>query len=229
MDGDFESAQQFWLQASKKNDAKAMFNLGLLHSDSKIGSASQATAVRWFKLAGQNGYAAADYHYAKLLMARGASNTEVDIYLQRAAANGSFSAKKLLGISNDIVARRIAPQINIRPTITAAPAASGYLTEDWLSSQRSSGWTIQMLAFQDEAKVKDFISQHKLNQRAAYFREQTSNGVLYKLVYGIYDSKELANGARKRLSSTLRQHGPWLRSMASVKAIIQKMREQASN
>ena len=228
MDGDFESAQQFWLQASEHNDAKAMFNLGLLHSSSKIANASQAKADRWFKLAGQNGYAAADYHYANLLKVRGAPDSEVRTYLQRAATNGSFPAKKLLGLDTDIVARAVAPQANIISTKITSAAANDYLTEDWLSTRNSSAWTIQMLAFSDEAKVRGFIAEHKLEQNAAYFKEQTNSGVLYKLVYGIYDTKELADKARNRLSSALRQHGPWLRSMASVKKIIRKMSSQVS-
>ena len=224
MKGDFESAQEFWLQASQHKDAKAMFNLGLLHSKAKIANASPAKADRWFKLAGENGYGAADYHYAKQLIARGASSTEVATYLQRAATNGSFPAQKLLGISADAIAQRATPGANNAFSATTID----YLTEDWLSAQNSSEWTIQMLAFADETKVRDFIAEHNLRQDAAYFKEQTNNGVLYKLVYGIYDSKEHADRARKGLSSTLRQHGPWLRSMASVKAIIRKMSRQVS-
>lgn len=228
MKGDFELAQEFWLQASQHKDAKAMFNLGLLHSNAKIANASPDKADRWFKLAGKNGYAAADYHYAKQLIVRGAASAEVATYLQRAATNGSFPAKELLGINSEVAVNEVAQQANSTSAKRAFTTTNDYLTEDWLRTRNSSTWTIQMLAFADETKVRNFIAEHNLRQDAAYFKEQTNNGVLYKLVYGIYDSKEHADKARNGLSSTLRQHGPWLRSMASVKRIIQQMAGQVS-
>ena len=95
-----------------------------------------------------------------------------------------------------------------------------YLREDWISAQNSGGWTIQILAFNELDKVRSFIDQNQLHRSAAYFVERGDGAVLYKLIYGSYASKEQADAARAALKPALRQHGPWLRSIASVQAAI---------
>jgi len=237
MDGDYESAQAFWVKAAKNNDAKSMFNLGLLHEQSKITNADSDKAERWFKLAGQNGYAAADFHYANQLLKRKAPSSEVLLYLQRAVQNGSHPAKALLvkvsggKVDPEQIIQATSPEL-VKADITGdldknigdleTARIERYLTEKWINAKSSSSWTIQLLAFEDQAKVRQFIDDHGLHHSAAYFAERNSSGALYKLVYGAYSSKELADEARKALSADLREYGPWLRSIDSVQAIIAK-------
>ena len=236
IDGEFELAQTSWLRAAKDNNARAMFNLGLLHSEQKISNADSTKAERWFRLAGQNGYAPADYHFAKLMLQQGRPTAELKPYLRRAVENGSYPAGRLLAeldqgafvaksqsaaqaISS--VTKAVAP-VNSKTAATAAPSAGQYLTEDWIASRSSSAWTIQMLAFQEKDKVQKFIDQHKLHRDAAYFAERADRGMLYKLIYGAYETKQQADEARRKLSKDLREYGPWLRSVASVKEVIAK-------
>jgi hypothetical protein len=226
MEGDFERAQIFWVKAARDNSAKAMFNLGLLHDERKIQKADKIKADRWFKLAGLNGYGAADLYYAIRQAKSGESSDKLMELIDRAAQNGSFPAKKILlqtKAGNDISSiLRSKYVISSAPNKVVSKDPSQYRNEFWIKSQASSAWTIQMLAFQDLDKVREFIDQHGLHDQAAYFSEKTSKGLLYKLVYGVYSGKQSADEARDAMSPALREHRPWLRSMASVKAVIGK-------
>lgn len=247
LEGDFRLAQSHWLQSAKQKNSKAMFNLGLLHETGKLGGVDQAKAQRWFNLAGQNGYGAADYHVARSLIARG-ERQQAQKYIRRAAENGYGPAREMLGLSPQIKQKNSntvaenASNINshsnsdvnvekselssaqavISSAMAAPRQASRYLTEDWILSKDSEYWTIQILAFKELQRVQSFIDDHKIASNAAYFVEKTREGTIFKLVYGVFPSKQEADDARAKLSSSLKQHGPWLRSVASVKAIIAK-------
>ena len=70
MAGDYELAQRHWLRAAERKDSKSMFNLGFLHEQRLIRGANANKAENWYRLAGQNGYPAAEYHLAQLLIAK---------------------------------------------------------------------------------------------------------------------------------------------------------------
>ncbi|MEM7360574.1 MAG: SPOR domain-containing protein [Pseudomonadota bacterium] len=236
--GNYELAQVLWLKAAKENNARAMFNLGLLHDQRKITNADPEKAERWFKIAGKNGYAAADYYYANRLTDRGAPKSEIIVYLRRAVTNGSYPAGAMLaeldaGESVSQIARERRENLSADTSLAVAEADNQnrsdeparierYLTESWIASKAADNWTIQLLAFEDQAKVRKFIDDHQLQRSAAYFVERTNQGVLYKLVYGAYETKEQADQARNALSPALREHGPWLRPMSSIQSIIAK-------
>ena len=217
---DYELAQSFWLQAAKNDNVRAMFNLGLLHQQNKLSNSDPEKARRWFRLAGQGGYAAADYHHAQWLLASG-ERSEAQALLQRAAKNGYSPAIAQLGDAAPLAASKLDQQSPVKVNGTGqTPMRLDYLAESWLLSKPASAWTIQLLAFAEEAKVRQFIDLHRLHDKAAYFAEGPSNDRLYKLVYGEFDSKEQAEQARGNLKQALREHGPWLRTMASIHSVI---------
>jgi len=226
MSDDFELAKTYWLNAAQADDGRAMFNLGLLHERQKVEGASDQRAEQWFQQAGNAGYAPADYHLALRLLDQGQS-AEAARLLRRAADRGFILAQERLGI--DPVAQGISnkePSVDNGFTVdnTAQPEANvalpRYYREDWILTQPPESWTIQMLAFSDEAKVRNFIDDHGLHRQAAYFAESKGDQVIYKLIYGAYQSKQEADNARAGFTSALKEHGPWLRPIKAVQAII---------
>lgn len=230
LDGDFNKARGYWLKGAKAEDAKSMFNLGLLHEREQIDGANQAKAESWFRLAGKNGYPAADYHLALILETKKAKASEAQALLTRSSQNGYFPAKRRLSDVGELpdgqpvssvagVSTKNARSSNVQ---TGSPTKdnSSYQTESWLKRRHAESWTIQILAFNDERKVQTFIDEHGLQRQASYYIENANGEALYKLVYGVYDSKDKADFARQNLSTDLKQHGPWLRTMASVQDAI---------
>ncbi len=252
MSGDFDAAAGFWLKSSQNKNARAMFNLGLLHERGKLRNANAQRAEQWFRESGKAGYAAADYHLAHKLKVAGNAD-EAEQLLKRAANAGHVLAQEELGGSfnrpatqpKKYLATRANPaQENQKPLASEKPLAKQkplanekpvatqkpinkqpaqqrrYLGEQWIKVQPESAWTIQMLAFSDEAKVRNFIDQHSLHRHAAYFAEGDQAAPVYKLIYGVYDSKQEADAARASFTAVLKEHGPWLRPIKGVQAIV---------
>jgi septal ring-binding cell division protein DamX len=226
--GDYQSAQKSWLQAAKKSNVRAMFNLGLLHDQGKLSNSDPDKAARWFQLAGQEGYAPADFHYANRLIEQRGQQELIIGLLQRAAGNGYWPAQKKLkelGGSGTIAAAAAAAADSPAPSVPVGTEPKSrqsvdYLSEAWIKDRSVRDWTIQILAFQDEAKVKEFIDTHRLHQRAAYFSEKNNGQTLFKLIYGAFANKDMAAKARAELTPALKEHGPWLRTIASVQKVI---------
>ncbi len=222
---DYHRAQQLWVKAASKNHARAMFNLGLLHEQSKVEAASVAKANNWFRLSGRNGYAPAYYHLATGLEGQGlnrdsAQRKEINDLLMAAAELGFKPAIKKLGLDKS-------SHVQAETRDTAAPSRAlnleqktAYRRADWIKAQSGSAWTIQLLAFHDLNKVYEFIDQHDLRGRAAYFQDKSDSQHFYKLVLGAYASKSEATQALSKLPQELRQHGPWLRSLGSIQAVL---------
>jgi len=212
---DYNEAKRHWLEAAQGNHARAMFNLGLLHEQGKIAQASSDKADNWFKLASEHGYAAADYHLALRWLAQGGRDEQAKALIAKAAKAGYEPAR---GRGRERARVRI--DKSEPANSSKALSASKYLGEQWIRSKRPEHWTIQMLAFKERAKVESFIDEHQLRKTAAYFTEKSGEEVLYKLIYGVYDSKDKAEFARQNLPQTLAEFGPWLRPIASVQGVI---------
>ncbi|MFT5571098.1 MAG: TPR repeat protein [Cryomorphaceae bacterium] len=222
LDGEFKQAQSYWLKSAKAKNAKSMFNLGLLHQRRHLSNADDGKAEKWFRLSARNGYAAAYYHLAMWLSERGSSKIEINKLLLAADKAGFAPASVKLGKtpSKPLVLASKATQKAAMPDVISNAPAQRYRREAWISSLPSSQWTIQMLAFNEQVKVRNFIDDHGLHVQAAYFAESDSESVLYKLIYGAYGSKQQAEFARQNLSSDLKQYGPWLRPVVSVQSVI---------
>ena len=233
INGDYELAQIQWLQAAKQEDAKSMFNLGLLHEQQKISNADQAKARNWYRLAGKHGYSAADFHLANLMMANDEKQEEVTALLSRASAKGYVPAQRLLqklDSQNDVGSIAITLDDKTDESLESGFQADvmqnsqarveRYLSEQWISSKPVNYWTIQMLAFEDVSKVREFIDQHNLKNKAAYFAENNQEGRLYKLIYGAFATKQDADTVRQNMPKNLKEYGPWLRSIGSIQQVI---------
>lgn len=235
-DQDYEQAKFQWLQGAKQGEVKSMFNLGLLHEQSRIDNPDPVKAEEWFALAGKSGYLPADYHLALRIISNGGDQQRADALIGNAASKGFSPAINYLnGDDASVLAAIASAQSSAEQKNTlevegasdqkgseslSKKKSKDYLSEAWILSKRPNYWTIQLLAFSDEARVKAFIKDNKLNDKAAYFLEKSSDKSLYKLIYGAYKTKDLADFSRQNLHADLKQHGPWLRSMESVQALI---------
>jgi hypothetical protein len=217
IDGDFDLARQHWLAAAHAKDARSMFNLGLLHEKNKLLVSSNDDAVNWYRLAADNGYAPASYHLAKRMLGRGGSDDEAVALIQRAADQGYAPARRYLDLP---VGSEIdgTSSINFESGFFEA-SELGYQTENWINRQKYQHWTIQLLVFTEKEQVLEFIEDHRLQNKTAYFSEVQNGKVFYKLVYGSFKNKDIASFARQNLSPALQQYGPWLRTWESVQEI----------
>ncbi len=217
IDGDYANAYQSWLKAAEAKDSRAMFNIGLLHEQKRIPQASSESADNWFVQASNHGYVAADYHLAMRWLAQGGRDEEANARIEKAANAGYAPAQRRLSGRKQYAVTEPMPEAT---ATVSQNGKSAYLTESWIETKPASNWTIQILAFKDRVKVESFIDEHDLQGKAAYFAEQTAAGILFKLIYGSYNTKDKAEFARQNLSKNLTENGPWLRPIGSVQAVI---------
>ena len=155
-------------------------------------------------------------------MANQGGGPRAEQLMQRSAANGYSPARRKMGQPEVAVTSRAvsASQTRAAEPPSGSAGKARFLDQNWINAQSASRWTIQLLAFEDMINVYDFIDTHGLQKHAAYFAERNKSGTLYKLIYGSYESKDKANSARQLLPRSLRQHGPWLRTLGSVQNVI---------
>lgn len=221
INGDYHKAQKFWLTAADNGDSKSMFNLGLMYEKSKLVSTDADSADQWYRKAAHAGYPAAGYHLAQRLATPGGLGSEALVLMKASADMGYLPAIKYLEGGGGSVTKPvdIRKPANVTEVINPVKKSADFQVEEWVNKQNNNNWTVQLLAFTDEAKVKAFIAQHQLQTMAAYFTEKKDGVRLYKLIYGSFSSKEEADLARKKMSPELQKNGPWLRPIASIQAI----------
>lgn len=103
------------------------------------------------------------------------------------------------------------------PPDAGAPGPRG---DDWLLAQPPSHYTLQLFA-SSEARARDFIKQHALEDGAAIFRTTGGVAPLHAVVYGSYPSRQAAvTAAGQPEIAGLKGVEPWIRSLRVVQDVI---------
>ncbi|GAA0696807.1 hypothetical protein GCM10009104_26130 [Marinobacterium maritimum] len=125
------------------------------------------------------------------------------------------------------VAKPVAePKPEPKPVVTQPKETAG-AADRWLREQELMGWpvqgyTLQMLGAREEKSVKVFIESQAQPERFYYFRTLFKGKPWHVVVYGQYADRAAAVNAVKALPPALQKLRPWARSIAGVKADIQK-------
>ena len=99
-----------------------------------------------------------------------------------------------------------------------APAAAPY-NADWLRTQPSSKFVLQLVGSVDRAAADRFIKRHALQDRAAVLETQREGNLWFVVVYGLYESSGAASTAREQLPAALRKDvQPWPRALKTLLA-----------
>ncbi len=83
-------------------------------------------------------------------------------------------------------------------------------------------YTLQLIGLSNKKALQDFIDNNGLNKKAIYYQSRLQNKEWYVLLYGDYVSQLEAKKALEQLPPAVRKENPWVRSIASVQATIQK-------
>lgn len=91
---------------------------------------------------------------------------------------------------------------------------------DWLSSQNSNSYTLQILGTHELINLQNFIKQYSHITELAMFKTTYRNKDWYVLVYGIYSTRTEAQAALTQMPEVFKNTKPWIRSIASVQELI---------
>lgn len=177
-----------------------------------------------------------DIRQSRLAMAREPSKPVPTTNAVQSTGKSQSSAVELAAAA--AVMPNIAPEIQASapvttpapavPTTAVAPAAvekastpatnataSGPRREEWLLSQNPKHYTLQVTAVSQEKTAQQFITQHKLGDEAAYFRNMRDNKELFSVTYGSYPTKQAAMEAAKTVTNSAGAQ-PWVRKFSDV-------------
>lgn len=108
-----------------------------------------------------------------------------------------------------------------RPAPTEAPSAT---PRDglWLQAQNPSHYTLQLLGSHDKQAVLQFLNQHRLNDRGAWYASEHQGRPWYVAVYGIYPNRAEASAAAATLPPAVQALKPWPRSISDVRSAMER-------
>ena len=94
--------------------------------------------------------------------------------------------------------------------------------EEWLLSQASSYYTIQLMGARKEALLFDFVHRNQLlkQEEIAFYQTTFKEKPWFQLLYGIYATKKDAQSAADNLPPKIRESSPWIRRMSAVQKAI---------
>lgn len=103
----------------------------------------------------------------------------------------------------------------------AAPPEHGRNVEReaWLAAQNPGYYTVQLMSTGDESLLLKFVKTRNIEEKTAYFRNDSGN---YALLYGIYPTETAARDAAEALPKSMDIAKPWVRSLRAVQETIKK-------
>jgi len=108
-------------------------------------------------------------------------------------------------------------EINSNSSTTPASKPTFQNNEKWLLSQPQENYTLQLIAGDNEERIRLFIIEHDLQDHAVYFKSSKRKNPWYSVVYGSYSRVASAQKAIDDLPNELRNLTPWIRDFASVR------------
>lgn len=82
-------------------------------------------------------------------------------------------------------------------------------------------FTIQLLGSGRLSDLKDFVDIHQLSGKTQHFKMSMDGKPWYILTYGDYNNSSQAQNALHHLPTSLRSHGAWIKSFATVQKEVQ--------
>lgn len=103
------------------------------------------------------------------------------------------------------------------PSSVAGKARSA----QWLRQQPPKNFTLQLFATANRAKRDEFIRRQDQAERFATFEMKRDGTLWYAVTYGSYATRAEATAAAAALPPSVGRVEPWIRTFASVQAIIE--------
>lgn len=199
---DFSKAEYWWTKAAERGLVPAQINLGNMYYFGVAGEKNPELARKWLTLAAEKGSAEARETLTKL---------------EAEAASSATTAPTVR-----VPAEPSAADTTIRVPRATRPSADALRREAWVLIQSSGSYTIQVLASADESVVREYIHQQGLFDRAAYIETPAQGGVVFRVIYGSYASRDLADKALAALPRAVIANSPWIRTFAELHKLVDR-------
>jgi len=106
--GDYATAYREWFLIAERGDAKAQYNLGVIHANGKGVPKNYAEAVKWYRKAAEYGHAGAQFGLGSgYFLGRGVPEDYIKAYMWLLLANGQGHEKAVKGL--DVIKEKMTP------------------------------------------------------------------------------------------------------------------------
>jgi hypothetical protein len=96
--------------------------------------------------------------------------------------------------------------------------------EVWLRAQNPADYTVQLIALSSKQGVKNYIKQYiplSEQQHLVFFKTHRQNKVLYILLYGHYENRQLARQVSQELTTKIKGSAPWVRRFLTIHGMME--------
>lgn len=209
VDADHDKAVALYRLAAEQGLADAQYALGLSHTLGQGVPLDYDEAYRLFELAAKQGYPSAQYNLAVLTESGEGTEANLDealVWYRKAAEQG-----------NDLAQQRLA-QLESKPVSAtiSTPAAMVIHDQTWIKKQPASRYTIQINLSQDKEKLVGWLKSLQPLAPLAYYPQDLNGKVVYKAIYGSFESSKAAQKALSELPEELIELKPWVRRFSRV-------------
>ncbi len=88
---------------------------------------------------------------------------------------------------------------------------------NWISKEKASSYTLQIVSSQDKSRLSRYIKRHKLGAKAHITRMKNNGGYSYALHYGVYKDKETGFIAQFKLPMDVQSENQiWIRRIGDI-------------
>ncbi len=120
-----------------------------------------------------------------------------------------------------VTTTRRTPQATTKPTLPPVISATRKSNSaQWLRAQPPKFFTLQLFATTNRANRDSFIERQDHAERFATFETKRNGSSLYVVTYGSYPTRAEATSASSSLPPSVGRVQPWIRSFASIQAIL---------
>ncbi|HTD89435.1 MAG TPA: SPOR domain-containing protein [Burkholderiales bacterium] len=226
LDRDQAKAFQLYSEAAKKDHVPAQYNLGNQYATGEGVVQDFSLAEYWWTKAAERGLMHAQINLGNLYYHGVTGEKNLDRarkWLTLAANQGSPDAKQTLA--------RLEVEMPQAPThstqITRSDATPRTSTdtlrrEAWVLAQPSNHFTVQILATATDTLAQEFIRKHGLADNAAYVETVSQGTSVFRVVYGSFSSRELAEKTLAALPRAINANSPWVRSFAEIHKLVDR-------
>jgi len=201
--------------AAEDGDPDAQYALGYMYYYGIDTVKDQQTALLWIKRSAAQGQPLAKKAWS--LLHTSAERNFKDLH---AVVSGKEPVEKL-GFtpvqSGQSAQSSGGEKQSVTKAVSKDPRLSKHYQPITVSSLRNtSDYTIQLLGSRDLNDIRDFIKTNRLSAKTQHFRTKLNGQPWYILTYGHYASEQAAITALHHLPSSLRSHGAWVKSFATI-------------
>ncbi len=251
---DVRKAIHWWRTAAKHQHVKSQYNLGYLYLFGNGVTKDREQAIFWF----QQAAAQSDPYAIKMLNSLGIKPVSVSSSAKKVPVNkaglstvrasateaakpnadaGTLPKKKAKSPQKSVQQRvpthvsakqSVASQVGNQKSAAKGALAQGAKNAKWLQQQLAKYFTVQLLADRSRSKITAFYQHYRWDRPVAVFKTSKAGKTWYKLVYGIFENRTLAEQIVAAMPAALQNNHPWIRSLTSVQKEIASFQKTAA-